>query len=675
MAALLALLVLLSAGAVADATNPNAPPTGAAPKCRCRQVQTADAACWPAPAEWAALNQSIHGHLVLVNDELQSCLAKGANSTECAAELSQTDDEFFYTHQVGGFMHTGLAAGGGQEPWSIAHKQSAFAVAAASAADVQAGVAFAAKHNVRVSVKGTGHDWFGRSGSHPDLEGGLLIWTHPMKQATWHAGAFVAEGCAAASGVEDAVTLQAGLQFADFYPEAEKRGRLVNGGTCTSVGVGGCTMGGCFGPFSQKLGPAASNVLEAKVVLADGSLVTASKCSHPDLFWALRGGGAGWGVVTEWTMRTYPSPKSIDGFHFSGKVESDKAEDIMAVAVEVLRAADVMLEARQGWNTGISLPNAKSSGFSISGSTADGNATEAEPLFAAFDKWIKAQPASMKVSGEFGIESRPKPASGWIKPGAPEGQVSLPWDDPHHDTEIGTEHLVSMSKWMTRTAINEGPGDTGKIKMATALMNFSAATCSGPLSGALCKNSMSLGGSKSQGDANAATVALFKETSQNPVLLDAVGAIFSQWRVPALPQLPPSAALVKTLWKRLPHYGGIEKTDPLYALCEAGQTDEAKAKDCLAQWAIKREALVAQLVVAKATLNYHFPTDVLDGKSYSGSYWNEADYYEPHWQRSFFGTNYPKLLEVKKKYDPEGFFTCHHCVGSELRSEDGNCAL
>jgi hypothetical protein len=232
-----------------------------------------------------------------------------------------------------------------------------------------------------------------------------------------------------------------------------------------------------------------------------------------------------------------------------------------------------------------------------------------------------------------------------------------------------------MSKWMTRTALNEGPGDHGKVKMVTALMNFSLATCNGPLSGSLCKNLISLGGSKSQGDANPATVALFKETSQNPVLLDAVGAIFSQWRVPSLPQVPPSAALVKTLWKRLPKYGGIQSTDKLYALCEAGQTDEAKAKDCLAEWASKRDELVAQLMIAKATLNYHFPTDLLDGKSYSGSYWNEADYYEPHWQRSFFGTNYPKLLDIKKKYDPLGMFTCHHCVGSELRSQDGNCEL
>jgi hypothetical protein len=105
------------------------------------------------------------------------------------------------------------------------------------------------------------------------------------------------------------------------------------------------------------------------------------------------------------------------------------------------------------------------------------------------------------------------------------------------------------------------------------------------------------------------------------VLLDTVGAIFSQWRVPALPQLPPSSAMLKTLWTRrvatppaphalspssraltppwrhrLPKYAGIEKSDPMFAVCEAGVAgDEPKAKDCLVQWATKREAIVAQL--------------------------------------------------------------------------------
>ena len=76
-----------------------------------------------------------------------------------------------------------------------------------------------------------------------------------------------------------------------------------------------------------------------------------------------------------------------------------------------------------------------------------------------------------------------------------------------------------------------------------------------------------------------------------------------------------------------------------------------------------------QLLVLKQTVNYHFPTD----NGYAGSYWNEADFDEPNWQTSFWGPNYPRLLEIKQGYDPDGLFTCHHCVGSEFMSEDGNC--
>ena len=57
----------------------------------------------------------------------------------------------------------------------------------------------------------------------------------------------------------------------------------------------------------------------------------------------------------------------------------------------------------------------------------------------------------------------------------------------------------------------------------------------------------------------------------------------------------------------------------------------------------------------------------------SGSYVNETDYFEPDWQRSFWGENYAALLRLKRKYDPDGLFFCHHCVGSEQWSADGMC--
>lgn len=72
-----------------------------------------------------------------------------------------------------------------------------------------------------------------------------------------------------------AAIVETGVQFQQLYAEAEAAGVFVVGGTCDSVGVGGCWMGGCWGKFSRLYGPAAVNVLEARVVLADGSIVVA----------------------------------------------------------------------------------------------------------------------------------------------------------------------------------------------------------------------------------------------------------------------------------------------------------------------------------------------------------------------------------------------------------------
>lgn len=85
----------------------------------------------------------------------------------------------------------------------------------------------------------------GASTRHPaPAEGSLLIWMQYLKDLVWYDDGFVAEGCPASSSVAHAVSMGGGIQFADLYPVAEKRGRLVNGGSCTSVGMAGCTIGG-----------------------------------------------------------------------------------------------------------------------------------------------------------------------------------------------------------------------------------------------------------------------------------------------------------------------------------------------------------------------------------------------------------------------------------------------
>jgi hypothetical protein len=64
---------------------------------------------------------------------------------------------------------------------------------------------------------------------------------------------------------------------------------------------------------------------------------------------------------------------------------------------------------------------------------------------------------------------------------------------------------------------------------------------------------------------------------------------------------------------------------------------------------------------------------IRDATPGAGSYVNETDYFEPNWQQEFWGANYQRLLQIKRKYDPEDLFFCHHCVGSERWSTDGTC--
>lgn len=112
---------------------------------------------------------------------------------------------------MNGYQHTGLYG-----TWNISNQLSAFSVRAESEADIQATVAFAAEHNLRLVVKNTGHDWFGRSAG----AGSLLLWTHNLKSVHFH-DEFTPVG-STDPGVP-AVTVGAGVQFADVYPAANDR--------------------------------------------------------------------------------------------------------------------------------------------------------------------------------------------------------------------------------------------------------------------------------------------------------------------------------------------------------------------------------------------------------------------------------------------------------------------
>src|SRR5579871_5166428 len=124
-----------------------------------------------------------------------------------------------------------------------------------------------------------------------------------------------------------AVSVEAGAVWMDVYDAVTTRnGRYVQGGGCATVGVAGLVQGGGFGSFSKRYGTAAASLLEAEIVTADGSLRIANARQHPDLFWALKGGGGGtFGVVTRVTLRTHALPEFFGGVFASVQATSDAA--------------------------------------------------------------------------------------------------------------------------------------------------------------------------------------------------------------------------------------------------------------------------------------------------------------------------------------------------------------
>ncbi|PIL35787.1 hypothetical protein GSI_02517 [Ganoderma sinense ZZ0214-1] len=178
-------------------------------------------------------------------------------------------------------------------------------VAAWTVSDIQHAVKFAGKHNLRVVVKNTGHDFLGRSNG----RGSFMIWTHYMKSRSIH-DTWSPNGAPPDEVYGHVLIVEAGVQWQEAYMTANNAGRMIVGGISPggSVGAaGGWILGGGHSALSPTYGLGVDNVLEISLVTAHGEHITANAYQHTDLFWALRGGGGGtFGVVTSVTYRTYP---------------------------------------------------------------------------------------------------------------------------------------------------------------------------------------------------------------------------------------------------------------------------------------------------------------------------------------------------------------------------------
>ena len=167
-------------------------------------------------------------------------------------------------------------------------RRPALIVRCANDADVVQAVGFARDHKLIVAVRGAGHNIAGNA----VCDGGVMIDLSLMRSVHVDPTRRIAR-------------VEAGATLGDFDSKAQAFGLATPLGINSTTGVAGLTLGGGFGWLSRKLGLTIDNLLSADVVTAEAALVKASSTENPDLFWAIRGGGGNFGIVTSFEFRLH----------------------------------------------------------------------------------------------------------------------------------------------------------------------------------------------------------------------------------------------------------------------------------------------------------------------------------------------------------------------------------
>jgi FAD/FMN-containing dehydrogenase len=481
---------------------------------------------------------------------------------------------------------------------------SVYAVAAENAAHIAAAVNFARENNLRLAVKGTGHSYQGTSNA-PDS---LLIWTRHMHDAVRH-DAFVPQGCDDSHAPQPAVTLGAGAIWMQAYDAVTTRGgRYVQGGGCTTVGVAGLVQSGGFGSFSKHYGLAAAGLLEAEVVTADGKIRIANACRNPDLFWALKGGGGGsFGIISRLTLRTRELPEFWGGANFRVKAASDDAYRRL-----IRQFVGFYREQLFNHHWGEQARLSPDSSLVISMVSHGLDTAQARKVWQPFLDWVARSPGAYKLEGTPEIGSIP-----------PRGWWDVEWRNAHHQRVFVTDPRSGAHRrnvWWT--------GDAGQVGWviwgfeslwlpASLLADDSQERLARALFAASRHAAVELHFNKGLAGAPAEEVEAARHTAMNSAVLTAFAlAISADGQGPAYP--------------------GIPGHEPDVA---AGQKKAGDIRQCMNEL----RALAPN----------------------GGAYVSESNFFEENWPHAYWGSNYERLAEIKKKYDPAGLFTVHNGVGSE----------
>ena len=571
---------------------------------RCRPTDAA----WPSKSAWKRLNETVGGNLIPLDFPL-SILKKNPDSDAAELLLKNLKNPYYIGDQACLTETLGWV-----EAWST--QPSVYAVVARNAQDIAAAVNFARQNNLRLAIKGGGHSYQGTSNA-PDS---LLIWTRNMHDIEMH-DAFVPRGCEQTLGPQPAVTVGAGTIGMQVYQAVTtKGGRYVQGGGCTTVCLGGLVQSGGFGSHSKRYGTAASNLLEAEVVTADGQIRIANSCTNPDLFWALKGGGGGtFGVVSKMTLRLHDLPEFFGTANFQINATSDDAYRQLIHEFVSFYRRNLF---NQHWGEQALLwPN---NTLEISMLSNGLDTSQAKQVWQPFIDWVERAPgysfkspvvvASFPAQHYWDVKWNPALRLD-DRPGAPSENAWWAGDA----LQVAWFIWGFQSLWMPASLL----ADDQQGHLADALF---AASRYFPFQ---------LQFSKGLAGAPPDAIARSRDTATNPAVLDAFAlALAADGQGPAFPQFPGHPPGIA--------YPGIPGHEP-------STGNARRSANLIDQCMNQLRALVPN----------------------GGAYVSESDYFQKDWQQAYWGSNYGRLAEIKKKYDPDGLFIVHNGVGSEGWSRDG----
>ena len=590
-----------------------------------RRVRPSDAA-WPSQAAWKQLNETVGGNLISVQFPIS--ILKSDPDSAAAKTLLQNLKNPYYVGEQPGLTETL----GWVDAWAT--KPSAYAVAARNAQDIAAAVNFAHENNLRLAVRGGGHSYQGTSNA-PDS---LLIWTRHMNEITMH-DAFVPQGCEHTLQPQPAATLGAGtIDIQAYHAVTTKGGKYIQGGGCLTVGLAGLIQGGGFGSYSKGFGTAAASLLEAEVVTADGQIRIANACSNPDLFWALKGGGGGtFGVVSKLTVRLHDLPEFFASANFKVKAASDDAYRRL-ISEFVSFYQEHLFNEHWGEQAEFRPDNVLEIKMVSQGLDAE----QPKKVWQPFLAWVADSSNGCSIEGRTVIGSIPARHfwdMQWWKEHWPE--ILLPRNGSflHAVVDDVLVHVIPNPVVVADPRPGAGPnqawwkGNTGEVDwfiwgyeslwLPESLLGRDAQRrLSDALFAASRHSGFSLHFNKGLAGGAPEAIAASKDTATNPAVLTAF-------------------ALVIAADGQEPAYPGIPGHEPSVG---EGRKAAERIHQCMD----------------------HLRAIVPDG----GAYVSESNYFEKGFQQSYWGSNYARLAEIKKKYDPAGLFIVHNGVGSEEWSAD-----